>query len=480
MAIALPEALVNDILAGNCVAFVGAGFSAPANVPTWQRLLIELATSIDEPTVRQIQRLLKTRRLVNYEAAAQILRDKLGDSAYATRLQELVQPDERGVADRRRWLRGIPLRAILTTNFDGLLSGRLPGAAVYRQILRPRNHRWWDERFWRSGDESGPPVVCLHGDLSHDPLSTVLTTRDYRDRLHGNSGYATFLQAVFATNAVLFLGFSFSDFYLNELRAQILSLFRQPMVDGQLHDEELLDDAGQHNPVTAYAVIDNVDDPDVIEYFRKHEGIEIMTYDTSAVGHQPFDDFLQVLYQQTNPQHVLGARLCHRRVLWVDPHPEHNPEAIRYLSDAAKNAGSDFDLVICPEPEDSASFALDVGRARELVRGGGERGPGEILQMAVTMLEQAADERPFDLVISHWGHGTERWPDGSAAPRGQRLLAELHKKQIRVPVIIFAGPDFAEQNRRVALKAGAYAFSYRWPTLCRAIAELFEFERGAF
>lgn len=431
----IPDALVNDVLAGNCVAFVGAGFTAPAEVPTWKRLLLSLAEAIGEETNAQIERLLRNHRLVNYQAAAQILRDKLGDEAYKRQLAELVQPREERVRERLKWLRGIPFRAVLTTNFDGLLPGSLPGPESYRQILRPRHHRWWDERFWRPLD-GGAPVVCLHGDLFRDPDTTVLTTSDYRDRLRFDSTYSTFLRAVFATNSVLFLGFSFSDFYLNELRAQILSLFMEQ----------------QGCVVTAYALIDNVSDTDVVDYFRQHEGIEILTYATEDGGHAPFDAFLRHLHQRTNPRHVLGERLRHRRILWVDPHPEHNPEGVTYLSDAAATAGVEFDLVFC--------------------RGGGDGPP--FTQRALQLLEEArADGRPFDLVISHWGHQAEQDASGAACSRAERLLEELHQRLLRVPVVIFSAPDFANDNKPRALRAGAAAFTCRWAELCRSIDEVF-------
>ena len=39
----IPDHLVDEILAGNCVLFVGAGFSAPAGFPGWKKLLLNTA-----------------------------------------------------------------------------------------------------------------------------------------------------------------------------------------------------------------------------------------------------------------------------------------------------------------------------------------------------------------------------------------------------------------------------------------------------
>ena len=40
---AVPQGLSDAILGGRCVAFVGAGFSAAARLPTWRSLLLAVA-----------------------------------------------------------------------------------------------------------------------------------------------------------------------------------------------------------------------------------------------------------------------------------------------------------------------------------------------------------------------------------------------------------------------------------------------------
>ncbi len=52
----------------------------------------------------------------------------------------------------------------------------------------------------------------------------VVTRRGYRQLLHATSGYNDFLQSVMASCTVLYLGFSFTDHYLNDLRSSVLSM----------------------------------------------------------------------------------------------------------------------------------------------------------------------------------------------------------------------------------------------------------------
>lgn len=74
----VPDRLIEDIRDGYCVAFVGAGFSAPA-VPTWKGLLKLLAGKVATRHRGEILRVIeRTRTPLEYEMVGQLLRDRLG------------------------------------------------------------------------------------------------------------------------------------------------------------------------------------------------------------------------------------------------------------------------------------------------------------------------------------------------------------------------------------------------------------------
>ena len=81
----------------------------------------------------------------------------------------------------------------------------------------------------------------------------VLTRRDYRRHLYGDPAYTTFLRTIVATTTVLYMGFSFEDAYLNELRSEVLALLGQ----------------GNESAPVAYAIVNDVP-PDTQSHFRKH------------------------------------------------------------------------------------------------------------------------------------------------------------------------------------------------------------------
>ena len=124
------EPLFEEIRRGNCVAFVGAGFSAPA-VPDWDSHLAGIADSkeVRSQTKRRIEKLLgheKTslRGVFDREAAAEILKEELG-SEFGTALNQLIRssnkPGSELVDKRRSLLYQIPFQSILTANFDHVL-----------------------------------------------------------------------------------------------------------------------------------------------------------------------------------------------------------------------------------------------------------------------------------------------------------------------------------------------------------------------
>lgn len=224
---AIPPTLVDQILAGNCIAFVGAGFSAAARLPQWVDLLHDLAAhpEIPDELREHVARLSKNPAAHRLDRAAQLLQDHLGRQPFIEALADSLgrpEPTEQ-MHQRLAWLRGIPFRAILTINFDPVLDGELPCPEAYRRVLRPGPSDWWSQVFHTL--EEGTPVLKLHGDLRRAPVETVVITRqDYRRRLYADSAYQSFLRAIFSHYPVLFLGVGFDDAYLTELRSETLAL----------------------------------------------------------------------------------------------------------------------------------------------------------------------------------------------------------------------------------------------------------------
>lgn len=427
--IAPPPALVDQILAGNCVAFVGAGFTAAAGLPQWTDLLSELSALPEIPAELRdhVSRLCSNASAHRLDRAAQLMQDHLGRKRFIAALADLLgrpAPTEQ-MQQRLAWLRGIPFRAILTINYDPVLEGELPSPEGYRKILRPGPSDWWSQVF-RSIDE-GPPVLKLHGDLRRSPMETVVITRqDYRRRLYADSAYQSFLRAIFSHYPVLFLGVGFEDAYLTELRSETLALL------GYEPDQM---------PV-GWAVSSDCE-PATQAFFKDHEGIELLGYETGGDDgrdHSGFDRYLEALYEATHPVPHLSRLLADRKLLWLDPSPSRTEPGLEILRRAAEYRGEGLDRFVQVETVERAIEALRSPPGRPC---------------------------PFQLVITHWGADTE-------PSTAETLLEAMRREDLRCPVVVFSTSSEAEARKEVALGLGAQAYCFRWESLFREVQRIFE------
>ena len=408
MAVEIPQHLLDQIAAGRCVAFVGAGFAAPA-VPAWKVLLEKLAerAGLDPDTGAWLEALISHGGSRDLEAAAQVLQVAMGPAFDLALADVLIEEGaEERIGERKRLLAGIPFDAILTTNFDLFLHGEVPGPNAYQRVLRDPPHRWWEPRFWDG--TRGAPIVKLHGEVGPVGDAVVFTQRDYRERLYSSSAYTTFLRSLFATSTVLFIGVSFTDAYLNELRSEVLA-----MLDHDSADE----------PV-AYAILSDVQ-PHQARYLRSHEGLGAIGFDTAGgTDWSGFEQILHAIHDATNPRAQLGRAIAGRTILWCDPEADDTAEGARLLADAARDAGGST-RVVAHRTVDGVVAALRADGA--------------------------------DLVIVDW-------------PVGETVLTALRAENLRAPVVVFArAAALQPADRRLALSLGATETISEWPDLFREI-----------
>ncbi len=415
----IPHRLIEDIVQGHCVAFVGAGFSAVA-VPGWQGLLKTLADGVPAKKSRtEIQMLVERAKTpLEFEMVGQLLRDALGDGF--DRAVSNILTGKPTAKERRRMLRRqqllaeIPFAGVLTTNLDRFIEGRAPQPEVYRDLLRPQR-RWWSRSAWKSAPNP-EYVIKLHGDV--DDLaknSPVLARADYRRRVYGAANYATFLRAILASRTVLYLGVSFTDAYMNELRSEVLA-----MLDPKPHHAR--------RPM-AYAIMNDVGATQR-KYFRKHEGMEVLSYPSYGDDYSGFDDLLEQIHGRTSTVARLGDALADKRLLWVDAHPSNNSLGYEVLMSAVK----------------------------------GQKGACTVLQVKTPA--EAAEQlktADWDLVISHYG---VRYPQ---PPVIVELLSGIRQQDHRVPVIVFSLEDVSGKRRREVLGLGAFDYIHLWEDLFRLL-----------
>lgn len=231
----IPAELVDAVRTLRCILFVGAGMSAQVTrsdgspLPSWSELLLEF---LDWAIARQVRfwgdpediRAMITKG--NLLTAAQELQDRLGPAALGEFLDRVFRDRTVLPSNAHRLVPRIPFRAVLTTNYDSLIEGaysienggRLPPVWTQEDLLfRPSPLRGSD--FF---------VFKIHGHLDR-PNSVVLGSRDYQDLLFRTPGYRQFLETLFATHAVLFVGFGGSDPNLDSIFDRLASIYSRTL-----------------------------------------------------------------------------------------------------------------------------------------------------------------------------------------------------------------------------------------------------------
>lgn len=200
----IPVRLIQAIRENRLVIFAGAGVSmaSPSNLPDFLDLSKQIADEVltlkdGEPLDLFLGRLAQQAGIPVHQKAAKILEKHLLNSQPSDLHRILV-----GLFSNPASLR------IVTTNFDrhfeSVLSERWPNLEIYSAPALPIGNRF-----------SG--LAYVHGQLDRDPQRLVLTDSDF-GRAYLTEGWARrFLEEVFATYDVLFVGYRHEDVVLRYL-----------------------------------------------------------------------------------------------------------------------------------------------------------------------------------------------------------------------------------------------------------------------
>ena len=204
----IPGDLIEQIKAGKCVAFVGAGLSQAAELPGWPkllRLMIEWAEEHgkDMSDRADLEKDIKDNKLLD---VAEEMRERLGENDFRQFMMEIFHNSDLGPVEAHELLAAIPFSAILTSNYDTFVedtcirNGRSP--LIFTQLDCPElaGALRYDAFY----------VLKVHGTINRME-TIVLGRRDYREAMFSNPAYQQHLVTLFSIKTVLFLGFALTD-----------------------------------------------------------------------------------------------------------------------------------------------------------------------------------------------------------------------------------------------------------------------------
>jgi hypothetical protein len=325
----VPEMLVRRIREHKCILFVGAGLSAQAQaedgsrLPTWATLLDRMIDwCVDhrvplraEPT--EFRQVLERGRLL---IVAQELQQSLGGQLNSC-LSDILHSGKTKPSEGHRLICKTSWVATLSSNYDGLIEGAyaLESEGIVPRVFSPdgisqavdclRNGRFF--------------VFKVHGDLNL-PGSIILSNRDYSRLLYLSPAYRSFLETVFASYTVLFVGFGGAD----------------PDLDGVIDRLSTI----YERSISQHFILISEDEFPAFERRRLLEDkrLDCITYKRDA-SHSQVVEFLRALAQRTEADAGVEVPFVgdwrQRRVFVSGSYRE--IELLRQVSEVAKRAGYD-------------------------------------------------------------------------------------------------------------------------------------------
>lgn len=231
----IPPELVEAIKHNKCVLFVGSGLSAKvkrsnnSKLPLWGEFLTELLdwaktkNSLFWNGPQEIKDIISKG---NYLLAAQELQECINLGEFADFLNTVFRDKDVKPTETHKDIFKIPFRCILTTNYDTLLegaytlthNGQVPVKFV-QEDLRTIASPLRKEDFF---------IFKVHGDIDR-PDSIVLGSRSYNRLLFRTPEYLHFLETLFTTHTVIFVGFSGSDIDLDFIIDRLSTIYSRTL-----------------------------------------------------------------------------------------------------------------------------------------------------------------------------------------------------------------------------------------------------------
>jgi len=305
-----------------------------------------------------------------------------------------------------------------------------------------------------------------------------MTRTAYRRLQFQTPGYCNFILSLLSTCTVFWIGNSLSDGYLNELRSSVLAMLygsKEPQV-----------------PIGYACVADKK--PSECDFFLRHEGVQILTWDSSQdPNFLSLDNILESIVSQTSFNYKLGEIVSNKRILLLG-YPSGRKGISQLDSRMIKRRPSSItsprtSLLSSPSSENSEDlegsdnmkqrFISALDEYRSINPGAGHVSITDVCDVtsALTLI-QDKEVAPFDVIISVYGEqgGVEGGTDAGQTPAWfQQLLFSMNGSDFdqcrRAPLIVFSSSG-DEKRRKDVLRSGAYDFVSNLDNLVQTFARL--------
>lgn len=205
----VPKALIDDIKAGKCYLFAGAGTSKDAGLPDWVELLysgidtLYNRVQVDEEEQSELLTLLNEKQFL---IVGDYLRYRLREQWFGDYIKCNLSTKGRR-SSRHEILAQIPFRVIITANYDDFIETNRKNA----RVLLPNDLK--TDGFAgieRILEDNNTPVIKLHG--TYDRASTIVFgDSEYTKLLYNSDIYRETVYRLLSEKTCLFIGYGFAD-----------------------------------------------------------------------------------------------------------------------------------------------------------------------------------------------------------------------------------------------------------------------------
>jgi len=195
-----PIPFLEDLVRGQVIPFIGAGFSRNADIPKgkempdWNKLgeLVSKDLPLDYEYNNPIE------SISTYEQ--EYGKTKLVEKFNELLLTGIIKPGRAHIAFSK-----IPFELVCTTNFDFLIENAYEQCNVYCRPIIDEEHLAINNH-----NKKDVSLLKIHGDLHH-PKRLIATEDDYDGFLNRYPMLATFLANLLISKTCLFIGYSLDD-----------------------------------------------------------------------------------------------------------------------------------------------------------------------------------------------------------------------------------------------------------------------------
>lgn len=194
---------------GRLVLFVGAGVSKNSGVPVWGELIAEMKKELPKSIGDETDDL----------KVALLYKDSRGHKEYMEKIKEVLMHNKVIPNPIHEAILALNPTHIITTNYDDLIEQEIE--KEYKQFAVVRCDKDLPNMTYPSA------LIKMHGDYDKDNI--VLAEKDYYNYARNFTLIRAYVQSLFASKMIVFVGFSFADLNLKMILNEVQTILEERM-----------------------------------------------------------------------------------------------------------------------------------------------------------------------------------------------------------------------------------------------------------